>query len=1112
MTLKRDELLSLYHTMRTARELDSLERRLAQQAEVFFYVPSAGHESMAAIARHLIEADWLNAHYRDRALLLARGIRPVDFLHGLYGNEQSNSGGRRMPGFISDPSLHILSCPTLVGNNALHAVGIAAAVREHPDRPIVLCNGGDGTTQEGEFMEAVAEAVRSRLPVLFLVEDNRYALSTPTAGKTLYSLPDGLPESYYGLALHRVDGGDAEAVDQHIGSLIGGMRADRAPRLAVLHMERLASHTNADDETLYRSEAELQTARETMDPVERLRRSLLDDGMGEDALAALEEEIRTDLTARLEEARSAAAPPLDQPVKLPLPASLLNGSREYRGTADDRSLTMLEAMRETLRRRLAADERVVMLGEDIADPKGDVFGLTRGLSTEFPDRVRNSALSEATIVGEAIGRAAAGQFPVACLQFADFLPPAFNQIFSELGMMHWRSNGRWNLPVIILAICGAYRPGLGPYHAQTPDGLLAHIPGIDVFEPSNAADAAGLLNAAFESGRPTVLLYPKSLINERGAATSADIEKQLVPPGRARVARAGRDLTVVSWGSTLPLCERVCEALEEGNASAELIDLRSLSPWDAEAVEASARKTGRLLVVHEDTRTGGFGAEVAAEMAERMPGLRVAREARQDTHIPYHFDAQQRVLPSLRSILEAAAELLDLDVEWRPKASEREGIVTVHAIGSSPSDETVRIVELHAKPGDRLEEGQIIASVEADKASMELSAPVAGEMEELYAAEGDSLSVGTPLCTLRSDRRASARSTSIDDPGLPVLTKKAMPRSAVCSAAPARRSGGRVILNSIYSAVGSRRMSNEAFLKDFPQWSSEDVKRRTGIEERYWIDPEKEDVLSLAVDASSHLLEAEGLQVTDLDMILCSTGTPLGATTPSLACRILKALSPEKGEVLVQAHDINAACTGWLYALQAAYDTLSYDADRTILVVTAETLSPMIDRTDPDTAFIFGDAATASLLTGKPRSGRMQAAIRRPVLSAMGVDEHILRVPFPGSGEFVEMQGGQVFRVAVRKMVDMLARACEAEGVTVDELDMIVTHQANERIIEAARKMIRFPKERVFNQMRLYGNTSSNTIPLALQTVLPNRGPGDKVGLTAFGGGYTFGAAIIEVL
>ena len=242
----------------------------------------------------------------------------------------------------------------------------------------------------------------------------------------------------------------------------------------------------------------------------------------------------------------------------------------------------------------------------------------------------------------------------------------------------------------------------------------------------------------------------------------------------------------------MPLCERVCEALEAGNASAELIDLRTLSPWDADAVETSVRKTGRLLVVHEDARTGGFGAEVAAEMSERVPGLRVARIARQDTHVPFHFDAQQHILPSLRSILESAAALLDLDVEWRAKASEREGVVTVHAIGSSPSDETVRIVELHAQPGDRLEEGQLIASVEADKAAMELSAPVAGEMADLFASEGDSLSVGDPLCTLRSDRRVSARSASIDDPGLPVLKKRASARPAARATAPARRSGGRV--------------------------------------------------------------------------------------------------------------------------------------------------------------------------------------------------------------------------------------------------------------------------------------------------------------------------------
>jgi 2-oxoisovalerate dehydrogenase E1 component len=271
-------------------------------------------------------------------------------------------------------------------------------------------------------------------------------------------------------------------------------------------------------------------------------------------------------------------------------------------------------------------------------------------------------------------------------------------------------------------------------------------------------------------------------------------------------------------------------------------------------------------------------------------------------------------------------------------------------------------------------------------------------------------------------------------------------------------------------------------------------------------------VLSLAVKACRQLLDEQQLDISEIDTIICSTGTPPSSMTPSLACRILKELSPDKGETLVQAYDINAACTGWLYALQGAFDTLKYDARRKIIVVTAETLSPLLDQTDPETAFIFGDAATAALLSCDQERGGMRARLHRPVLSAMGVEEDILRVPFANSGETVGMKGTQVFRVAVRKMVTMLEKACQAENVQIDDLDMIVTHQANERIIEAARKMIKFNEERVFNQMREYGNTSSNTIPIALRTVIPAQKPGAKVGLTAFGGGYTFGAAVIEVL
>jgi 2-oxoisovalerate dehydrogenase E1 component len=319
-----------------------------------------------------------------------------------------------------------------------------------------------------------------------------------------------------------------------------------------------------------------------------------------------------------------------------------------------------------------------------------------------------------------------------------------------------------------------------------------------------------------------------------------------------------------------------------------------------------------------------------------------------------------------------------------------------------------------------------------------------------------------------------------------------------------------VMLGSIRSAMASREVHNEAFLSTIPDWTAQDVRQRTGIERRYWLG-DKEDALSLAVRAARETLESEGLQISDVDALVCSTGTP-GCMTPSMACRILRELSPEQGDVMVQAHDVNAACSGYLYALQTAWDLIHSRPEARVLVVTTETLSPLLDLSDPGTAFLFGDAATATIVSRYPGKNGAAARLHRPVLSAKGEPDHVLYVPAIRSGERVQMEGQQVFRVAIRRMIQMLEFACAESGIAVEDLSMIVPHQANTRIIDAIRQKIRAPEERMFNNIRLYGNTSSNTIPFALQGVLPARKPGDKIGLCAFGGGFTFGAAILERL
>lgn len=1101
-TLDTQLFLGLYRHMLASRKADAVQEDAAQRGEAFFYIPSSGHEAMAALAPHLTPTDWLHCHYRDRALMLARGVTQQDLLLDLLGKIGSPTEGRNMPGFACNRRLNMFGAPTGVGSNALQAVGVAQAIKEGSD--LVYCGIGDGGTQEGEFFEAVAEAVRSQLPVLFVVQSNRYALSTPTKGRTFFSLPSGDAKEFYGLPILRADGTDAVATHHVFGEAVSKIRKTRGPQIVVVHVERLTSHTNADDHTLYRSADDIREMHEKADPILILAEKLIAAGIPETQLKAIEHEVNQELTAAFDVTRHAKNAKTELSAKKPLPAKLTDAKSETRTDGD--ALTMLEAMRAVLRDRLGADTNVYLYGEDIEDPKGDVFGLTRGLSTAFPGQVINAPLSESTIVGAAIGQALVGKKPVACIQFADFMLPAFNQIAAELGSIWWRTNGQWECPVILMAICGAYRPGLGPFHAQTFDATFAHIPGLDVFMPSTAPDAAGLLNAAFESGRPTVFLFPKNLINDRSVTAAADAAKQFVPIGKARITRPGRDLTIVSWGSTMPLCEKTAEALQTAGASVEVIDLRSLVPWDQEAVIASAQKTGRLLVVHEDNHTCGFGGEVMATVAEKANGpVQMARVARHDTYIPYLFETQIEVLPSFRTVLGKAAELLGYSLTWQKPVEEAEGSVTVNAIGSSPSDKTVKITELHIKAGQAVKAGEMLASVEADKATMEISAPVSGIVEELFLAEGDSVDVGTPLARIVTQEISLIKKpVTKDDPGTPILEKK-LSAAKTKSVTVETKS---VLISSIATVLGSRHITNEELLQGHGEWDSEAIRSRTGCENRYWITGD-ENVETLAVKAVRDLLEMEKLTLADIDALVCSTGTPL-AMTPSLACRVLKELSPAKGEVQMQAHDISAACSGYMYALQNACDILRDDPSKKVIIITAETLSPMINHEDQKTMALFGDAATASLVSCEPRGGNVNVLVNRPVLSATGVDEKVLYVPHMGSGQVIEMEGLTVFKLAVRKMIDMLAEACEMRGIAVDALDMIVPHQANERIIEAIRKTIHCPPEKMFNHIRKYANTSSNTIPFAMVELMPQMKKDALVGLTAFGGGFTFGAAVIE--
>ena len=1115
---ERSQFLDLYRTMVTARVVDRVEVEFVNRGEGFFHVGGAGHEASAVLAPLLTSDDWLHLHYRDKALMIARGIPPEQFFHSLLCTAGSHSAGRQMSAHLSAPKLKVLSLVGPVGNNALQAVGVATELkaRNAPGNPLVLCAVGDGTSQQGEFLEAVAEAVRNRLPVLFWVEDNHLAISTQTRGKTFYDRPDGPASEFYGIPIHRLDGRDPVGCLRRLTPLVQGLRSGAGPAIVVLEVDRLTHHTNADDERVYRDKAEMERVREESDPIRRLASQLVGAGVSSQDLSALEVEVEREVRAAADRALATPNPEANRDARPPLPAHLVRVP-EYRGTGDGPRWTMLEALREALRAWLKKDPRVSLYGQDLEDPKGDVFGLTRGLSTAFPGRVANAPLSESTIAGVGIGRALAGGRPVSCLQFADFLPLAFNQIASEMGSLWWRTEGGWSVPMILMAPCGGYRPGLGPFHAQTFESVVAHTPGVDVVIPSTAADAVGLLNAALRGGRPTVFLYPKVCLNDPTLATSRDVAEQIVLPGTGRWVARGGGLTLVTWGGTVPLCQRVVTALQEAGVGVDFLDLRSLSPWDSDAVCASVEKTGRLMVVHEDNLTCGFGAEILATVAERVTRpIQARRVTRPDTYVPCNYVNQLDVLPSFQRILDEAGQLCGVTVRWAQEVPADAERFVLEAVGSSPADQSVSVIEWKVAEGGTIQAGDLIADCEADKATFELRAPVGGVIRDRIA-EGEKVPVGSPLAVIATSAQAAVLPKRVPVEPKPLLEwNRPAPVAGSGTGAVAspsvRTSSGRdvVAISSIAAAPAGRVVTNEELVQRFPGRSAQDIVQRTGIESRRLLAP-GESALTLAAKAARAALRSSGLTLADLDALYVSTSSPL-SISPSMACLLHHELSQDGASRDIPASDILAACTGYLYALQAAFDFCRSEPRATVLVVTAEAMSQYTDPNDFDTAIVFADAATATLVHGpeSPAFEKARAWLYRPVLSARGEDGTILHHGRPGDPN-VNMDGLKVFPMAVRQLIALLRQACEKGHQPVEALDYIIPHQANGRILDAVDQRLKLPAGRLVNRVRHSGNTSSSTIPLVLAELMAaTPPPKGRAGLCAFGGGFTFGAALLE--
>lgn len=637
--------LEFLKLMMLSREGDRREGILLRQSKGWFQVSGMGHEAMGAFAHVLREDDFLFPYYRDRGLMLARGLTNYELALAYFAKRDSQSGGRQMPAHYSSRPHNVFSVPTPTGASLLPAAGAAWAMKLEGSDSVVFASVGDAASRQGEFYEGLAYALQEKLPMVIVVEDNKYGISTPTEEMLPFHLGIFAEDSFIKINARNVQ----EVYDAAVQSVAKARRGD-GPTLIWADLDRLSSHTSSDDHRVYRKPEDIEEMNQR-DPIRLLAEELIAAGeLTQDDYQKMQDEVVKIVDEDYLKAER-AQDPLASEVHLHQWGA--EPKAETPPIQGNQKMTMVSAINQTLRKALENDPHVILFGEDIEDPKGGVFGLTKGLSDAFPKQVYNSPLAECTILGAAVGMAAYGWKPVFELQFVDFVTPAWNQIATNMSTLRWRSFGNWKCPLVIYAPYGAYLPGGGLWHSQANEGFFAHLPGLRIAIPSTPADAAGLFWTAIQSDDPTFILIPKHIF--RMNVEVGDV--QPVPFGKARIVQEGSDVTLVTYGNCIEVAE---EAAKKCGHSVEIIDLRSIVPIDYDAIVKSVEKTGRLVVVHEDTKTCGIGQGVIAEMTgvpERWnlflsPPQLVARP---DVHIGYNPIYEYAALPSVQQVMDAIA-------------------------------------------------------------------------------------------------------------------------------------------------------------------------------------------------------------------------------------------------------------------------------------------------------------------------------------------------------------------------------------------------------------------------------------------------------------------------
>jgi 2-oxoisovalerate dehydrogenase E1 component len=707
-------MVEVYRLMYLSRRMDDREILLKRQQKVFFQISGAGHEALQVGAALALRPgyDWFFPYYRDRALCLGLGVTPVDMmLQAVGAATDPASGGRQMPTHWGSRALHIVSTSSSTTTQLLHAVGCAEAGRyfsNHPDAAekaegdyrafrdvtfhgdeVVFTSLGEGSTSQGEFWEALNTASNQKLPVIFCVEDNGYAISVPvevnTPGGNISKLVANFPNFFFA----EVDGTDPEASLLAFQAAAAHCRAGLGPAFVHGHVVRPYSHALSDDDKHYRVAAERE-ADALLDPLTKMQMRLLREGILTAAqIGELEHSLDLEaadagelaLQAPLPKVASIAKHVYSEDLDVTAPAFATEhelapgaaGGGKAGGEKGSEPRTMADLINACLHDEMRRDPRIVVFGEDVADAsreqalaevdgKGGVFKITHGLQTEFgSERVFNSPLAEANIVGRAIGYAARGMKPVVEVQFFDYIWPAMHQIRNELSVMRWRSNGSWAAPVVIRVPIGGYLKGGAIYHSGSGESAFTHIPGLRVVFPSNALDAAGLLRTAIRCDDPVLFLEHKRLYRETYGRSPYPGPDFAIPFGKAKIVRPGRHITLVTYGALVPRALQAAErAYREHGIEVEILDLRTLAPYDWEAIATSVRKTSRVIVAHEDMVSWGYGAEIAARIVDELfedLDAPVKRVGSMDTFVAYQPILEDAILPQPDHILKAIMDL-----------------------------------------------------------------------------------------------------------------------------------------------------------------------------------------------------------------------------------------------------------------------------------------------------------------------------------------------------------------------------------------------------------------------------------------------------------------------